>query len=44
MQKQPPKVFYGKAALKYFVIFTRKDLYWSLFFNKVAGFQGYNLN
>ena len=32
LQKQPPEVFYKK-----FVNFTGKYLFWSLFFNKVAG-------
>ena len=36
--KQPP-VFYKKAALKNFAIFTRKHLCWRLFFNKVADLQ-----
>ena len=30
MQKQPPEVFYKKAAFKSFAIFTRKHLCWSL--------------
>ena len=30
-QKQPPKVFYKKAVLKNFAIFTGKHLCWSLF-------------
>ena len=32
--KQTPKVFYKKAILKIFSIFTGKDLCGSLFFNK----------
>ena len=35
-QKQPPEVFYKKGALKNLSKFTRKHLYQSLFFNKVA--------
>ena len=31
IQKQPPEVFYKKALLKNFEIFTGKDLCWSLF-------------
>ena len=39
-QKQPPDVFCEKKVfLKNFAIFTGKYLYWSLFFNKVAGFH-----
>ena len=38
-QKQPPEVFYKKAVLKNFVLFTGKHLCWSLFFNKVAGLR-----
>ena len=34
-RKQPPEVFYKKAILKNFVIFTGKHLCWSLFFNKL---------
>ena len=37
--KQPPEEFHKKAILKYFVIFTGKHLWWSLFFNKVEGHQ-----
>ena len=36
-QKQPPKMFYKKAVLKKFAIFTGKHLCWSLFFYKIAG-------
>ena len=32
-------MFYKNAALKNFAIFTEKHLYWSLFFNKVAGLR-----
>ena len=35
MQKEPSEVFYGKAFLKHFAIFTGKHPRWSLF-NKVA--------
>ena len=31
MQKQPPEVYYEKAVLKNFAIFTGKRLCWSLF-------------
>ena len=34
-QKQPPDVFYKKAVLKYFAIFTGKHLRWSLFLIKL---------
>ena len=34
-QKQPPEVFYKKAVLKSFAIFTRKHLCWSLFLIKL---------
>ena len=37
-QKQPPEVFHKKGFLKNSPKFTRKHLYQSLFFNKVAGF------
>ena len=30
-QKQPPEVFYKKAAFDNFAIFTGKHLFWSLF-------------
>ena len=33
-QKQPPEMFYKKAALQNFAIFTGKHLYWSLFLIK----------
>ena len=39
-KKQPPEVFYKKAVLKSFSIFTGKHLYSSLFlFNQVASLQ-----
>ena len=38
-EKYNKKVFYKKAVLKYFAIFTGKYLCWSLFFNKYAGLQ-----
>ena len=31
LQMQPPKVFYKKAVIKNFAIFTGKHLCWSLF-------------
>ena len=31
-QRQPPEMFYKKAVLKNFPIFTRKYLFWSFFF------------
>ena len=34
-----PEVLCKKGVLKNFANFTGKNLYWSLFFNKVAGFQ-----
>ena len=34
-QKQPPEMFYKKAALKNFVIFTGKNLCWSHFLIKL---------
>ena len=33
-----------KAVLKNFLIFTGKQLWWSLLFNKVADFQACNFN
>ena len=39
LQKQPPKVIYKKSVLKNFAMLTGKQLCWSLFFNKVAGFR-----
>ena len=37
-QKQPPDVFDKKDVLKKFAKLTRKQLYWSLIFHKVAAF------
>ena len=39
LEKQPPKVFYKKNALKNLAKFTGEDLCQSLFLNKVAGFS-----
>ena len=36
-KKQPPEVFYKKSILENFAKFTGKQLYLTLFFNKVAG-------
>ena len=36
-QKQPPEVFYKKAVLKNFAIFTGKQLRWSFYLIKVGG-------
>ena len=36
-QKQPPELFYKKAVVKIFLIFSRKHLSWSLSFSKIAG-------
>ena len=38
-QKQPPKVFYKKDALKYSAVFTGKHLCWSLFLIKLKAFS-----
>ena len=38
-QKQPPEVFYKKAVLKNFAIFTGKHLCWSLFIIKFQTFR-----
>ena len=38
-QKQPPEMFYKKAVLKNFAIFTGQHLCCILFFNKVVGFS-----
>ena len=38
-QKQPPEVFYKKAVLKNFAIFTRKHLCWSFFLIKLQAFR-----
>ena len=32
-------MFFNLGLLKYFTIFTGKHLYWSRFFNKVAGIE-----
>ena len=39
LQKQPPEMFYEKAVLKNFVIFTGKHLCWSLFLLKLQAFK-----
>ena len=39
IQKQPPELFYKKAVAKNFAKFTGTYLYWSLFFNNVAGLR-----
>ena len=39
-KKQPPKVFYKKAVLKYFSIFTGNYLRWSIFLIKLQDFRG----
>ena len=36
-EKQPSEVFYKKVALKILAKFTEKQLFQSIFFNKVAG-------
>ena len=38
-RNHPPELFYKKAILKNFAIFTKKHLCWSLFSNKFAVFQ-----
>ena len=38
-QKQPPEVFYKKAVLENFAIFTGKNLCWSLFLKKLEAFK-----
>ena len=43
MQKQPPEVFYKKGVFRNFPKFTRKHLFLSLFFNKVAGLRAATL-
>ena len=40
---QPPEVFYKKAVLKNFLIFTGKHLYWSLFLIKFPAFKSATL-
>ena len=42
-RKTSPLVFCKKVVLKNFLKFTRKNLYQSLFFNKVAGLRPANL-
>ena len=42
-RKSRPLVFCKKGVLKNFLKFTRKNLYQSLFFNKVAGLRPANL-
>ena len=34
-----PEVFYKKGALRNFAELTRKHLFWSLSFNKIAGLR-----
>ena len=34
-QKQPPEVFFKRAVLKIFALFTGKHLCWCLFFDKI---------
>ena len=43
MKKQPPEVFYKKGVLKNFENLTRKHMYQSPFFNKLAGLKPANL-
>ena len=38
LQKQPPEVFFKKAAPKNFIIFTEEHLFWSLFLIKTCNF------
>ena len=38
-QKQPPEVFYKKAVLKNFTIFTGKYLCWSFFLIKLQALK-----
>ena len=35
----PPELFYKKAVLKHFAIFTEKHLCWSLFLIKLQAFR-----
>ena len=42
VQKQPPEVFYKKAVLKSFAIFTRKHLCRNLFLIKLQAFRDSN--
>ena len=39
MKKQPPEVFYKKGVVKNFENLTRKHMYQSPFFNKLAGLK-----
>ena len=39
LQRQPPEVFYKKANLRNFAIFTRKYLFWSLFLIKLQALR-----
>ena len=39
MKKQPPEVFYKNGVLKNFANLTRKHMYQSPFFNKLAGLK-----
>ena len=41
-ERYTEQVFYKKAVLKNFAIFTEKHLRWSLFLNKNAGLQSWN--
>ena len=43
-QKQAPEVFYRKAVLKQFAIFTGRHLCWSLFLIKLQDFRPANLS
>ena len=38
-QKQPPEVFYKRAVLKMFAIFTGKHLRWGLFSIELEAFR-----
>ena len=42
-QKQSPEVFCKKGVLKNFAKFTGKNLYQSLFFNKIVGDRGLHI-
>ena len=42
MEKYNEQVFYRKAVLKNFAIFTEKPLCWSLFLHKNTGLQSWN--
>ena len=39
LQKQPPEMIYQKIILKNVAKFTRKHLYQSFYFNKIAGLR-----